>query len=157
MEISEFIEANNRLEDYYEKEYTAKQTQIMFEELKTLSVERYIKLISQCIKTCKFLPKVADILKANGELIETSNDSKIEKVACNKCDTTGYVVYTQFIVNGNERIPYTFAARCICDNAKYLNKKIPTYQELGIQIGTRHQQIKDMSKEIEKVKQMLKI
>ena len=153
MQLDEFIQATNRLETYYGKELSTDQMQIMYEELKNLSIDRYIKLISKCLKTCKYLPKIADIVSANMEMIgEVSEEEKRQIVPCKKCDGTGYVAYSKFIMNGNERIPYTFFARCNCENAKYANQKIPSYEELGIKISNRLNQIKDTNRSIEKIK-----
>lgn len=155
MKLDEFIEATNRLENYYGKELSAEQSQIMFEELEKLSIERYRKLISKCLRTCKYMPKIADILEANNELVGEVTEEKKQIIPCSKCDGTGYVVYTKFIANGNERIPYSYAARCTCENGKNANQKVPTYEELGIKISNRINQIKDTTRSIEKIKENL--
>ena len=54
MQSGEFIEATTRLEQYYGKEYTNEQRQIMFDELQNLPIERYRQLISMLIKKSKF-------------------------------------------------------------------------------------------------------
>ncbi len=156
MQINEFIEATGKLEIYYGKELTTEQMQIMFEELNNLSIERYKKLISKCLKTCKYMPKIADIYAANIELIgETEDKNERITTACKKCDGTGYVVYTSFINNGNTRIPYTYAAKCDCENSKYASEKIPSYLELGIQVSNRINQLKDTNRSIEYIKSNL--
>ena len=155
MKLDEFIEATNRLENYYCKELSAEQSQIMFEELEKLSIEKYRKLISKCLRTCKYMPKIADILEANNELVGEVTEEKKQIIPCSKCDGTGYVVYTKFIANGNERIPYSYAARCTCENGKNANQKVPTYEELGIKISNRINQIKDTTRSIEKIKENL--
>lgn len=156
MELNEFIEANNRLEKYYEKEYTNDQMMIMYEELKNLSVERYKRLISQCIKTCKYMPKVADILKLNTDLIDQGREEeKRDYFLCDKCDKTGYVFFTQYKIDGKRKIPYTYAAKCTCENAKYANKKIPTYKEVNIEIAKRINQVKDTTRDMGKIKDSL--
>lgn len=62
MILSEFVEATSRLETYYEKEYTDEQRKIMFEEVKNMPIKKYQESINRCIRTCKFLPKLADII-----------------------------------------------------------------------------------------------
>ncbi len=62
MEINEFIETTSRLEQYFDKEYSNEQRQIMYEELKNMPVEKYKELVDECLKKCKYLPKLADIL-----------------------------------------------------------------------------------------------
>lgn len=156
MKIDEFIEANNRLETYFQKEYTTEQRKIMYEELKTITIERYRKVIAGCIRSCKNLPKVADILKTNMEIIENNNiNDNREKFECNKCSGTGYVIYTKIIKEGNNVMPYTYAARCVCQNAMFANKKIPVYTKLGIEISNRENQVKDTIRDINQIKKQL--
>lgn len=156
MQINEFIEATGRLETYYGKDFSTEQRQIMFEEMKDFSIERYKKLISKCLKTCKYMPKIADIFAANLDLAgEIGEKENREIYSCNKCDSTGYVLYTQFRTNGNVRIPYTYAARCDCENAKYVNQKVPTYEELGIKVSNRLNQLKDTTRSMEQLKERL--
>ena len=156
MQLDEFIEATGRMEIYYGKELTTEQMQIMFEELKYLNIESYKKLISKCLKTCKYMPKIADIIEANINLAgEVKKEVQREKICCNKCDGTGYVFYTVFMDNGNTRIPHTYAARCDCKNAIYANSKVPSINELGIQISSRINQIKDTTRSIEYIKKDL--
>ena len=56
MTQNEFIEATNRLEIYFDKEYTNGQRQEMFKELRDINVERYRQLVSAIIRKNKFLP-----------------------------------------------------------------------------------------------------
>ena len=152
MQINEFIEATGTLEKYYNKEFSTEQRQIMYEELKHLSLDRYRQLISKCLRTCKYMPKISDIIEAEMALIGEVKEDKREIFPCTKCDGSGYVLYTKFKTNGNTRIPYTYAARCDCENAKYANQKIPSYLELGITVSTRINQVKDTHRSIESIK-----
>lgn len=117
MTDGEFIESTSRLESYFEKEYTTEQRKIMFAELKELSVERYKKAITYCIRNGKFLPKIADILNAAKEvkLNVTANKVIIE---CKKCKSIGYVPYYKKIEDGGREIIYQYFAVCDCGNAK---------------------------------------
>lgn len=145
MEISEFIEATNRLEQYYNKEYSNEQRQIMFEELKEINIERYRKLISAVLKKCKFLPKIADFVDTDMEMPHThSQEEEKEKIECKKCNSTGYVIYTKVTKNGDKEMKNQYAAICTCGNAKQYkgweikdkvhrsNFYIPLIQELGL-------------------------
>ena len=93
MQINEFIEASNRMERYYDKEYTSEQRQIMYEELKDWNINRYRKTVSIAIRNCKFLPKLADIIQASTEIRETENDEETQIVECNKCNGTGFIEF----------------------------------------------------------------
>ena len=131
MTIGEFIEATNRLENYYGKEYTKEQLKIMHEELQDLSIDRYKQLISAIMKKSKFLPKIADFLEVDNEIpYSRKEDQKI--VECNICNGTGYIFYKKTIAD--ENMTYNFACRCECENGRNKNKQIPTYQELGIMV-----------------------
>lgn len=135
MEINEFIEATNRIEKYFEKEYTTEQRQIMFEEVRKMPLEKYIKAVNNCIRTCKFMPKLADILKAFVDIDNVNYDKKREYVPCEICGGDGFVRYTKILQgNGYE---YDYACRCTCKNGEYYNMSIPTFEELGIQPGDK--------------------
>ncbi|MBQ9659162.1 MAG: hypothetical protein IJV31_10460 [Clostridia bacterium] len=118
MQISEFIEATSRLETYYDKEYLKEQRQIMFEELKNINIERYRKLISEAIKKCKYLPKVADFIEINNTTLYTQVAEEKDIVECEKCNNTGYLLYRKMKKNGNKDLFYTYAAICTCGNKK---------------------------------------
>lgn len=156
MQLDEFIEATSKLENYYGKELTTEQSKIMYESLKNLSIEKYRTLIIKCLKTCKYMPKIADIWNANTEISMQITQETRTIYTCDKCEGTGCVFYTKFKANGDTRIPYTYVARCICENAKYINEQIPTYTELGVQIGKRQEQMKDTSRSVEQIKTDLK-
>lgn len=128
MTRAEFVEATSRLEQYYDKEYTTQQLQIMFEELNTLAVERYRRLISAVIRKSKYLPKVADIIEANIEEPYTNQENGNEIVECKKCNSTGIVTYIK-IIDGME---YTFGARCDCKNSLKEPQIIPSVKEIGL-------------------------
>lgn len=118
MELSEFIEATSRVENYYGKEYTTEQRRIMHEELKNLTIERYRQLISAVMRKSKFLPKIADFMEANIEEPYSSNKEEKQKIECEKCKGTGYLIYTKVIPDGDHSIKNTYAAVCPCGNAK---------------------------------------
>lgn len=117
MQTSEFIEATSRLEIYYGKEYSVEQRTIMYDELKDMEISRYRKIISAVIRKSKFLPKIADIIEANIEEPYSSQNQE-NKVECSKCKSTGYVLYTKIIKNGDKENKYTYGAICNCGNAK---------------------------------------
>lgn len=131
MILSDFVEATSRLEAYYEKEYTDEQRKIMFDELEKLSIEKYRRIIAQCIKSCKFLPKLADMLKVSSEINYASFEKNREYTPCKVCGGKGLVKYSKIFQEiGYE---YDYVCRCNCKNAEYYSKKIPTFEELGIQ------------------------
>lgn len=116
MEISEFIEATSRIEDYFGKEYTQTQLKIMYDELKDFSIERYKKLISSVLKKNIYLPKIANFIEANKEEPYSQEQKEIEKIDCKKCNSTGYVTYKKTIKELG--YVYEYGAICGCGNAK---------------------------------------
>ena len=145
MQISEFVEATSRLEKYYDKEYTKEQRKIMFDELQNLSIERYKQLISTLIRKSKFLPKIADFTEVNMEAPYVRQD-ETQKTECKKCNSTGYVIYTKVIKDGDRNLKYQYACLCSCGNAeKYegwnisdkryrSNYYTPYAEEIGLKI-----------------------
>ena len=118
MKQDEFIQATNRLEQYYDKEYTNEQRRIMFKELEGFRIERYRQLISVVIRKSNFLPKVADFVKADKEEPFIRKGKELEKVVCKKCNNTGYVLYDKKIQDGNRELKNQYASVCSCGNAK---------------------------------------
>jgi hypothetical protein len=130
MEINEFIEATSRAEQYFEKEYSNEQRQIMYEELKKMPLEKYRKTLANCIRTCKFMPKLADILKASTDIDNVNYERNRVYTPCKICGSKGFVRYYKVLQeNGYE---YDYACRCTCENGEYYSKSIPTFEELGI-------------------------
>ena len=146
MQIGEFIEATARLEEYYGKEYTKQQMQIMFDELSHLDIARYRKLISAVLRKCKYLPRIVDFIEADKEEPYNTNETKEaqEKIDCPICGGTGYVIYKKKIKDGDRELIYDYAAICRCGNSKQYkgweiqdtkhrsNYYIPYADELGI-------------------------
>ena len=147
MQINEFIEATARLEDYYGKEYTKQQRQIMFDELKHLDIARYKKLVSTVLRTCKYLPKISDFIEADKEepyISENIEEETKEKKDCQICNGTGYIIYKKKIKDGNKELVYDYVAICKCGNSKQYkgweiqdtkhrsNYYTPHMEELGI-------------------------
>lgn len=118
MEISEFIEASSRVEQYYGKEFSKEQRMIIFEELKSLDIARYRKLISEVLRKSKFLPKIADFIEANTELPYSVQLEDKQKVDCKKCNSTGYIIYTKIIKDGSREIRNQYGCICSCGNSR---------------------------------------
>lgn len=144
MTHSEFVEATSRLETYFDKDYTTGQRQEMFKELKDMNIERYRQLVSAVMRKCKFLPKIADFVEANIQEPFSVKRDDLQKIDCKKCNSTGYLIYTKVIKDGNRGFKNQYASVCGCGNAKkYEGWKVtdkryrsdcytPLAQELGI-------------------------
>lgn len=118
MTQSEFIEATSKIEQYYGKEYTNEQRQIMFKELGDIGIDRFRQLISAIIRKSKFLPKIADFIEANIETPFISQKDDLQKIECKKCNSTGYLIYTKIIKDGDKELKNQYACVCTCGNAR---------------------------------------
>lgn len=72
MTHAEFIEITGNLEDFFEKELTTKQEKEWFIALKDISKEDYINAIREAYRSCKFMPKLTEIL----QLIDTKTNTR---------------------------------------------------------------------------------
>ena len=79
----EFVEETNNLEKFFDKDLKDFERAIWFRELKDIDVARYRQIVKEAYRQCKFMPKLADILKINNELPK----AKIQKEEITeKCD-----------------------------------------------------------------------
>lgn len=118
MEIKDFLIANEKLERYYDKEYTEEQRKIMYSRLKELSASEYNRAINLVLDKCKYLPKIADIKNAMAEPNNpVVNKPEIQFVKCDKCDC-GFVQYFKDVKDGEKTIKYSYVALCDCENGK---------------------------------------
>lgn len=117
MEIKEFIEETANVEKYYDEELDKFQRDIWYRELKQLNVARYRQVVREIFRQCKFMPKLADVVKINKNL-SYANTAKQEEVAehCDKCKRKGFILYKKKIDNGTNKLIYEYAARCDCRN-----------------------------------------
>lgn len=135
MTNTEFIENTSRLERYFEKTYSVEQLKIMFEELKNLNAERYKQIITQLIRTSKFMPKIADIIEMNNNLPKMGRKENNDLEDCKLCNNTGYVTYERIVENGDKKSKQTYMAVCSCKRQqRYTGKNyyIPTIEELNL-------------------------
>ena len=137
MTEAEFVIATDRLEQFYEKELNSTQRKEWFNILKNLSKERYQKLIVEALKTCKYMPKLSEMIELNKNIIDVHKMDLVKiNVPCKNCENLGLIKYFKNI-NG---IKYEFFALCSCENAKnwnnYKDKRgenyFPDARELGL-------------------------
>ena len=62
MTIDDFTKATTEIENFYQKEISDEQKKVWFQELKGMDIRRFKYVISQVYRTCKFIPKLADII-----------------------------------------------------------------------------------------------
>lgn len=122
MTMAEFIDETDELFKFYGKELNSYERGIWFEELKTISAERYRQIVRECFRTQRFMPKLADILKVKMDLPAKIRE-EWEPVKCDKCDSMGIITYHQR--DNQNGIDYLYGARCTCENGKRLSADIP--------------------------------
>lgn len=118
MTLEEFTEVKQEIENFYDKDISDEQKKIWFNELKTMDIKRFRYVVSQVYRTCKFLPKLADIVEINSNLGYSQVKKEESKIKCNKCKGTGYITYWKNIKNGDKEMPYEFMAVCSCGRQK---------------------------------------
>ena len=129
MTEAEFVEITEEIEKFYEKEYNNEQRKFIFENFKNLNKERYRQIQREAFKTCKFVPKLVDLIEINHNLPQ----EKIkEKIKCQKCNSKGVIFYTKYIPNGDKKLKYQFVARCGCANSEGISELLPLASEIGI-------------------------
>ena len=143
MTIDEFTKATTEIENFYQKEISEEQKKVWFQELRKMDIKRFKYVISQVYRTCKFLPKLADIIEINTNLgySQVKKDDITQK--CSRCKGTGYITYWKNIRNGDKEIPYQFMAVCGCGKERqykgweYPEERYRTnfYTPLAVELG----------------------
>ena len=118
MTIDEFITTTTEIENFYQKEISEEQKKIWFQELRKMDIKRFKYVISQAYRTCKFIPKLADIIEINTSLGYSQVKREESTQKCNKCKGTGYITYWKKIKNGGKEILYEYMAICSCGRQK---------------------------------------
>ena len=81
MQIAEFVEETSQIEQFFEKELTDFQRENWYQELKYIDIERYRQIVKQVFRKCKFMPKLADIITIQEELLYQQSKKEKQKVA----------------------------------------------------------------------------
>lgn len=134
MTDTEFLQATNRLEKYFNKDYEKEQLREMYSALKSWNINKYAKAVTNCIRNCKYLPKIIDLL--NAEPVERQAKQEIDFVKCDKCNNSGFIKYFVREKNGDGYINYEYLALCDCLNGinqrKVNGYKFPFASELNL-------------------------
>ena len=128
MTMQEFIDVTDDIVKFYGKDINSYERNIWFEELGQMKADRYKKIVRQCFRSEKYMPKLADILRIKKEL-PADKDEWIP-VKCDKCGSSGYITY--YKKDNINNLNYFFACRCFCENGQRLSKKIPSIHEINL-------------------------
>lgn len=143
MTIDDFTKATTEIENFYQKEISDEQKKVWFSELKAMDIRRFKYVISQVYRTCKFIPKLADIIEINTSLGYSQVKKEVAKSECKRCKGTGYILYKKFIPNGDKKMEYEYMAVCSCGRQRQYKGwevsedryKSNYYTPLAIEIG----------------------
>ena len=130
MNKAEFIEITSKIEKFYMKEYNQEQSRQIYKEFKNETKERYSQIQQEVIKTCKFMPTLADFIEAKNRVFIQRKSKEKLKEKCKLCDGTGMIPYKKY--DPNLGYEYQYVARCVCQNAEGISKLIPEAKEVGI-------------------------
>lgn len=159
MDKKDFLDNVQVLENVYKQDLSADELRIWYENLSFMTTERFCYIIAEVYKTCKYMPKLSEIIAIHKSIPYTAlKEQKEVKGDCPKCKNTGYVIYTKAV----EGHPYQFAAVCDCgrqqryDGRQCADAKnqsdyyCPTIQEIGLEVKSnkpsREQVISSMIK-----------
>lgn len=128
MTMQEFVDVTDDIEKFYGKTINSYERSIWFDELGKMKADKYRKIVRQCFRTEKYMPKLADILKIKKEL----PNERVEwiPVECEKCNSTGMISYHKR--DQLNEINYLYVCRCNCENGDRLSKNIPRVDEIKI-------------------------
>ena len=130
MNKQEFIEITSKIEKFYNKEYNQEQSKQIYEKFKNETIEKYSQIQQEVIKTCKFMPTLADFIEAKNRLSTQRKGVEKERFKCKTCGGTGMVPYKKY--DNELKQEYQYVARCVCPNAEGISKIIPTIIEVGL-------------------------
>ena len=143
MTEKEFTQYVRELQNFYGQELSEKETEMWFKNLSFMSIERFNYILEEIYKTNKYMPKLSEILEIHKSIPYKEQQVKV-KGNCNKCNNTGYLLYTK-VING---MNYTYACVCDCGRQKRYDGRqvqdiknksefyISKLEEIGIDIKT---------------------
>ena len=157
MKYEEFKEYIKQLQNVYDKKMSQEEVEVWYENLKFMSIGRFNYIIGEIYKTKTFMPKLAEIIDIH-KSIPYKEDIQDTSESCEKCNNTGYVIYSKII----EGMDYKYGAVCDCgrqtryDGQKCSDLKnrskyyIQTATEIGLKVEgtkpTKEQLLKSMQK-----------
>lgn len=143
MDKKDFLDNIQVLENVYKQDLSADELRIWYENLSFMTTERFCYIIAEVYKTCKYMPKLSEIIAIHKSIPYTAMAEPVKVNGdCSKCGNTGYVIYNK-VIDGHS---YRFGAVCECGRQKRYDGRqvadernrsdyyIPTASEVGIEI-----------------------
>lgn len=145
MNREDFLKYIEELQNFYGQKLSQTELEVWYDNLKTMTMQRFNLILSEIYKTSKFMPKLADILQVHNQIPYTATQPEKKMTGhCEKCNDTGYVTYYKDI----DGMKYQYAAVCDCGRQKTYNGRecidpknksdyfIPTANEINIDVKT---------------------
>ena len=143
MNNKDFIQYVQEIERFYGQRLNDKEREVWYESLKFMTLERFNYIIAEIYKTNKFMPKLSDVMDMHKQIpYTTATPQKEVSGHCEKCNDTGYIIYTKEI----EGHPYKYAAVCDCGRQNRYDGRtiqderhrseyyVPTLDEIGLEV-----------------------
>jgi hypothetical protein len=128
MTMNEFVDITDDIAKFYGKDINSFERNVWFEELGKIDKKQYEQIARECMRTEKYMPKLADILRIKQNFKFKSDEWK--PVECQYCKGEGLIIYHKKDEYNGLEIAY--ACRCTCENGKRLGKSIPLATEINI-------------------------
>ena len=133
MTIYEVSDELQVLEDYYNKKYNGTQVTQIHHRYENISKDTFKLMLIETMNFSRYLPLIPDLNVALNNVRQTHKyEDNFEKVKCDKCGGSGYVVITKVVKDGGEKYKYQYGFRCTCANGQHQTDSVPTYAEVGI-------------------------
>ena len=133
MTIYEVADELQTLEEYYNKKYNGTQVTQIHHRFGELAKDTFKRMLNETMNFSKYLPLIPDFATALNNVRQTYKyQDDFERVKCDKCNGSGYVVITKVVKEGGDRYKYQYGFRCTCANGQHQTDSVPTYAEVGI-------------------------
>ena len=121
------------LENYYNKKYNGTQVTQIHHRFGEIPKETFKLMLDEAMNFSRYLPLIPDLSTALNNVRQTHKyEDNFERVKCDKCNGSGYVVITKVVKDGGETYKYQYGFRCTCANGQHQTDSVPTYAEVGI-------------------------
>lgn len=133
MTIYEVADELQTLEEYYNKKYNGTQVTQIHHRFGELAKDTFKRMLNETMNFSKYLPLIPDFATALNNVRQTYKyQDDFERVKCDKCNGSGYVIVTKIVKEGGDRYKYQYGFRCTCANGQHQTDSVPTYEEVGI-------------------------
>lgn len=122
MNLKEFRDGIEILEQTWPKFYTESRVQVLSDKYSKISSRLWMEMVRHAVSTCRQppTPNEFDIIQKNTGVVEKTKD--VLRVQCTQCKSSGFIVAIHKTLNA---LPYVF--KCSCENGDLF----PNYPEFS--------------------------